>query len=313
MTVDLAGTGALAHVTPQQSAPASLIEWANAAGAAHQLAVPLCRTDFVPQHFRGNEHAATAAILYGAEAGLSPLQALQGIYVIGGRPALYSRTMLAVTLGAGHEVWTEESTDARAVVCARRRGAQHVERVVVTMDQATKAGWTKNAKYRTEPATMLLARAQSQACRRVAPDALLGLAYSAEELQDDEQVQAAPAEPKRTARRATKAVAPAPEAPEPDLEPEPTQPATEAGGDGISEPQLKKLHATLGDLGVTVRDDALKLLSSLAGRQVDSSKDLTRAEATSVIDQLDRMTAGDVVEEPPLDDTGWPEVAQVPE
>lgn len=289
--------------------PSSIVAWAEAAQAAHQLAVPLCRTDFVPQHFRGNEHAATAAVLYGAEVGLSPLQALQGLFVIGGRPAMYARTMLAVALGAGHDVWTEESTDARAVVCAQRLGSQHVERVVVTMDQARKAGWTKNAKYGTEPATMLLARAQSQACRRIAPDALLGLAYSAEELQDEAEV--SPPEPKRTARRARAAVEPAPPAPEPNLPPADTEPA-------ISEPQLRKLHATLGDLGVTERDDALDLLGRLAGRELDSSKNLTRAEATRVIDELDRMTDSSIsepvqdeptVEDPPMD---WPDVAQPP-
>src|SRR3954468_3900343 len=99
-----------------ESAPQTLIAWADAASAAHRLAAPLVTTDFVPAHFRpkGNsdealkqaQASATAAVLFGAEAGLSPLQALQGIYVIGGKPAMYARTLLAVTLAQGHDVWT---------------------------------------------------------------------------------------------------------------------------------------------------------------------------------------------------------------
>ncbi len=287
---------------PMQSAPAALVEWAQAASAANQLARPLCQTEFVPTHFRGNEAAATAAILYGAEAGLSPLQALQGIYVISGRPALYARTMLAVTLAAGHEVYTEESTDVRAVVNAKRRGTQNTERVVVTIDQAKKAGWTKNSKYTTEPATMLLARAQSQACRRIAPDAMLGMAYSAEELQDDD---GSPAPIKRTARRTAKAE-PAPSA-EPDLEPD------DAGA--ITPAQLTKLHACLGSLGITDREEGLAVLSDVAGRDLDTSKALTRDEATAVIDHLERR-AREVGEPEPVEPAvepgfeGWPTTAR---
>ena len=292
MTVDIHGHQSAA-LAPVSSAPAALVEWANAAKAAHSLAAPLCRTDFVPQHFRGNEAAATAAILFGAEAGLSPLQALQGIYVIGGRPAMYSRTMLAVTLAAGHEVRTMESTDARAVVEAQRRGSSHVEKVVVTIDQAKRAGWTNNKKYSSEPAVMLLARAQSQACRRVAPDALLGMAYSAEELQDDD----APAAPVRTASR-RKPKAEAPEPVEPDLEPEDV--------DRITEPQSRKLHAILREQGLD-RNAALQTFSSMLGRDVTSSKELSRAEASLVIDSLDVESAAEPEPEPE-----WPEVAQVP-
>lgn len=305
-----------------QSAPALLTAWADAASAAHRLAAPLVMTDFVPAHFRPKgtsdeavrtaQAAATAAVLYGAEAGLSPMQALQGIYVISGRPALYARTMLAITLAAGHEVWTEESGDNRAIVCARRRGTRQVERVVVTMDQARKANWTSNKKYTTEPATMLLARAQSQACRRVAPDALVGMAYSAEEL-EDETVQTTTASrasdaPKRTARRAA---VPAPEEPELD---EPPAASPESSDDLITAPQLKKLHAAMGERGLSDRAEGLAFLSATLGRDVTTSKDLSKDEASRVIDRLE---SAPVDEEPDGEEPGgegaWPDVAQPPQ
>lgn len=300
------------EASSQPAAAGMLVAWARAAGAAHQLAVPLCETAFVPSHFQGKPGEATAAILYGAEAGLSPLQALQGVYVISGKPAMYARTLLAVTLGAGHEVWTEELTDSRAVVCGRRRGSKNTEKSIWTMDRAKKAGYTKNQKYTTDPQSMLLARAQSDVCRRIAPDALLGMPYSVEELEDESlpagTVMRATGE-KRTARRA---VAPAP--PEPDLESASTadEPAVE-DGEAITPAQLKKLHAAMGDHGLGDRDTGLAYISNVLGRDVTTSKDLTKQEASKVIDLLESGVAdGTFPEPPPEDESGWPSVPEIP-
>lgn len=224
----------MTEIALRDEAPGALVAWADAASAAHRLTAPLVQTPFVPEHFRPKgdseeairiaQASATAAVLFGAEAGLSPLQALQGIYVIGGKPAMYARTMLAITVGQGHAVWTEELTDTRAIVCGKRRGAEHTERVVWTLERARKAGYTRNAKYNTDPQAMLLARAQSDVCRRVAPDALLGLAYSVEELEDEEPTDTQPTAPRRAKRRALDL------APEPELE-TPEEQAAEAATD----------------------------------------------------------------------------------
>lgn len=305
------------HHDGQPAAAAMLIAWARAAGAAHQLAVPLCETAFVPTHFQHKAGEATAAILYGAEAGLSPLQALQGVYVISGKPAMYARTLLAVTLAAGHDVWTEELTDARAVVCGKRRGGQNIEKSVWTIDRAKKAGYTKNQKYTTDPQSMLLARAQSDVCRRIAPDALLGMAYSVEELEDESTpagtVMRANGE-KRTARRA---VAAAPVAEEPSLDEPPTATGSDLTdtGDVISAAQLKKLHATMGDHGLSDRDTGLAYISNLLGRDVTTSKDLSKAEASRIIDLLESGVVPDEpdlpIEDPP-DEPDWPPVPEIP-
>lgn len=217
----------------QENAPGALVAWAEAASAAHRLATPLIATDFVPAHFRPKgqsedavrvaQASATAAILFGAEAGLTPMQALQGIYVISGKPAMYARVMLAVTLAQGHEVWTEELTDTKAVVCGRRRGSEHVEKVTWTLERASKAGYTSNKKYATDPQAMLLARAQSDVCRRIAPDAILGMAYSVEELEDEGDPSPTTAK-RRTAKRA------APPTPEPEFA-SPEEAAAEAATD----------------------------------------------------------------------------------
>lgn len=171
-------TGAPTALTRIQSAAADM-------HAAHQLAKALCATSFAPVHFKGKPDEGAAAIMYGDNIGMDPLAALQNIFMISGRPGLYARTMVALVLSKGHEVWTEVDTPDRVVVCGRRKGTDKVERSEWTIARAQRAGYLNNAKYKTDPQAMLYARASGDVARKVAPDALLGMAYNVEELQLD--------------------------------------------------------------------------------------------------------------------------------
>ncbi|MGH9249752.1 MAG: hypothetical protein ACRD0W_09600 [Acidimicrobiales bacterium] len=286
------------------SAAQALVEWAQAAQAAHDIAAPLSGTDFVPSHFKGNPAAATAAVLAGAEVGLSPMQALQSIYVVSGKPAMYAQTLRALCQAKGHEVWVEDQTETRVIVCGRRRGSQQVEKAVWSYDRAKKAGYTRNAKYQTDPIGMLTARATADVCRRIAADALAGLAYSVEELYDEPAAMNGPDAPaRRTARRAppsTKSTELAADQAElePELEPEPSEPITEGG---ITSHQIKKMGALMREQDLSDRDDALAYVAKVIGRQVGSRNELTKAEASAVIDALE-ADAVSLVEPEPLPD-----------
>lgn len=280
-----------------------LVAWAQAASAAHGLAASLCKTVFVPKEFQNKPDDATAAILYGAEVGLSPLAALQSVYVISGKPSMYARTMQAVVLAAGHELWTDQETDGSVTVCGIRKGTSHVERSTWTIDRARKAGYTSNKKYETDPQAMLWARATSTVCRRVAPDALLGMPYSVEELEDEERPRTTTVTRADTATRTVKRQPrkAAPLAIEPPLDPEPED------GDGITSPQMKKLHALLNEHGLSDREKALPFIAETIGTGLASSRDLTKDQASRVIDLLEGMDRPQP-EEPELD---WPEVTEV--
>ena len=67
-----------------------LVAWASSLAAAHKIGAALCNTSFVPATFKGKPEEAAAAILFGDEIGLTPTQALQSVYVISGKPALYA-------------------------------------------------------------------------------------------------------------------------------------------------------------------------------------------------------------------------------
>lgn len=57
----------------------------------------------------------------------------------------------------------------------------------------------------------------------------------------------------------------------------------------ITDPQQRKLHALLRDNAMTDREHTLAWIGELTGRTVQSTKELTVAEAGTVIDALDAM------------------------
>jgi len=282
-----------------------LVSWAHALRSAKQLGDALCVTSFVPEHFRSKPEEAAAAIMYGDEIGFSPGQSLQSIFVVSGRPSLYARSMLALVLAHGHHIWTETVTPQKVVVCGQRGGTNHVERVEWTQEKARQAGYTKNKKYQTDPEAMLYARASGDVARRIAPDALAGLAFTVEEMEMSEQpTTTVTREPKRSStvqRRQRAEPAPEPdltetttvsETSEPSLteqppEPEPDETVEPDDGDGISSAQQKKLGALMREVDLTDRDAALAYVANVIGREVSSRKDLSKTEAGSVIDALE--------------------------
>ena len=159
-----------------------LMRQAEAMDAAHKLATVLCNTQMVPQTFRGKPDDGAAAILYGAELGLKPQQALQQVFVIHGQPAIYARTMVALLKGKGYKFETVESSDESVTVRGVAPSGEQ-ESSTWTIDRAKKANYTSNKKYQTDPQAMLYAKAASEVSRRLAPNVLLGIKYAAEDLE----------------------------------------------------------------------------------------------------------------------------------
>ena len=283
-----------------------LVAWADGLAAAHRIGSALCQTAFVPASFRGKPEEAAAAILYGDEIGLTPTQALQSVHVISGKPGLYARAMVALLLSRGHEVWTVEKSAAKVTVAGRRKGSAHVHEETWTTARAQKAGYTSNKKYSTDPEAMLYARAASDVCRQVAPDALAGLAYSAEELElavaaTTTTVARAEGGLTRARRKPATPVAD----PEPELEPEA---APEASGPELrSEPQMKKLWALAKEQGMDESTFRAYLADAL-GRDVESTKTLTKAEAHRLIEELEQPIEPTPDADGVIPDAEWDEV-----
>lgn len=295
---------------PPTNPPAQmpLVRWAEEAQAAHQLADALCRTSFAPAAFRGNPGEATAAILAGAEIGLSPLAALRSISIIQGTPAPTALALRAVAQSHGHTLRLVESSDTRAVVKARRAGESDEVTVTWTIERARKLGVTGKDNWQKQPQAMLVARATAEAARLVAADALLGIPYASEELADDE-----PTAPVRVSRMRPKVV---PDVVEPDPTPEVRQLADDMAerstqverpvdtvelppADGVTAKQVQKLAILMKHMD---RDAALAYVFDVIGREVTTRNDLTKTEASRVIDALEDEEARFAASTHPVDE-----------
>lgn len=199
---ELATTSPSAAPALANSGVIQLAEWAAELDAAHTLGKALCVTEFVPQNFRNKPESSAAAILTGKSLGLDPLNALANIFVVQGRPAMYARTMVALVMSHGHEVIRTEATPQRVTVIARRKEQQQWQEFVWSIERARTAGYTSNKKYQSDPIAMLTAKAQAEACRTVAPDVLVGIPYSAEEIELEDLGEQAPA--KQVEQKTTK-------------------------------------------------------------------------------------------------------------
>lgn len=168
----------------QQSSGAMLSMQAQAQSmqAAWSIAEMMCSTSLVPKSYQNKPAEGTAAIMYGAELGLNPIQSLQQVMVINGKPSIEARTMVALLKMRGYRFTTDESSPQRVTVTGTSPNGE-VETSTWTFERAQKAGFTRNKLYNSIPEQMLYAKAATEVCRRLAPDVLLGISYSTEEMQ----------------------------------------------------------------------------------------------------------------------------------
>lgn len=153
-----------------------------------KLSEKLAKTQFVPKQYQGHPEDCFAAIQYGRTFGLQPLQSLQNIHVINGRPGLSSQAMFAVCMKYADgppEILMEEKAGQpfAASVAWTRKGNKKTVRF--TMDDAKKAKLTEKtgSLWNVYPANMLQWRAAAFCSRLMFPDVLAGV-YTHEELQE---------------------------------------------------------------------------------------------------------------------------------
>jgi hypothetical protein len=170
----------------------------------------------VPRDFQGKPSNVLVALQWGREVGLGPLQALQNIAVINGRPSIWGDSAIALVRAHPDCASIQEGVDgegeSRHGWCEVTRRGEKPQRRMFSIADAKRAGlWGKSGPWTQYPDRMLQMRARGFAIRDVFPDALRGL-ITGEEAQD------LPAEPRHVENLATSApVAPAQDAAPPDL------------------------------------------------------------------------------------------------
>ena len=149
----------------------------------------LAKSQMVPKAYQGKPEDVLVAVQWGRELGLAPLQALQNIACINGKPSVYGDAAMALVQASPvceniEEYFEGEGSPNPVAVCvAKRRGRTPVT-VKFSVEDAKRAGlWGKTGPWQAYPKRMMQMRARGFALRDAFPDVLKGL-ITVEEAQD---------------------------------------------------------------------------------------------------------------------------------
>lgn len=144
----------------------------------------LAKSTIVPKDFANNPGNILVAIQWGMELGLQPMQAMQNIAVINGRPALWGDAVIALVRSSPLCEYIYETDDDETATCRVKRRGEEEQFRTFSMTEAKAAGLAGKAGPWTQyPKRMRQLRARAFALRDVFPDVLRGMPM-AEELQD---------------------------------------------------------------------------------------------------------------------------------
>lgn len=182
---------------PNTEAPKTqLVPWAalmpQTFSEALELADRLAKSNLVPNSFRGKPGDIIVAIQWGAEIGLRPLQSLNSVAIINGRPGIFGDAALALVWASGLCLSYDDCIEGNpddpmawvGVARSWRNGTPTpIERRFSTTDARRANLWGKAGPWKEYPRRMLPLRARGFLLRDLYPDVLRGT-ITVEELHD---------------------------------------------------------------------------------------------------------------------------------
>jgi len=149
----------------------------------------LAESTMVPRQYQGKPQDVLVCVQWGFEMGLQPMQALQNIAVINGKPSVYGDAAMALVQASSvcediEEYFEDEGTPNPIAVCAAKRKNRKPVVARFSVEDAKRAGlWGKQGPWSSYPKRMMQMRARGFALRDAFPDVLKGL-ITVEEAQD---------------------------------------------------------------------------------------------------------------------------------
>jgi hypothetical protein len=156
---------------------------------AVQFSEMLASSSMVPRAYQGKPQDVLVCVQWGYEMGLAPMQALQNIAVINGKPSVYGDAAMALVQASPvcedvEEYFEGEGTVNPVAVCVAKRKGRKPVTVRFSVEDAKRAGlWGKQGPWSAYPKRMMQMRARGFALRDAFPDVLKGM-ITAEEAQD---------------------------------------------------------------------------------------------------------------------------------
>lgn len=143
----------------------------------------LAGASLLPKQYQKQPANVLLAMEMGDAMGIPPIQAINEIHVIEGKPSASANLIGAMVRRAGHKLRVQGDDQSATAQIIRADDPDFTFEVTWTLERAKQAGLMsgKNnwAKY---PAAMLKARAITEVARAATPDALYGVIYTPEEL-----------------------------------------------------------------------------------------------------------------------------------
>lgn len=253
--------------------------------------------NLLPAEYRGKPADIMVAVGLGSAMGLSPAESLYRIAVIKGKPTASAELVAANVRKAGHRLRVVTDEQAVSATCTIIRADDPDFEFVVGRDMAwaKQMGLSTNDNYRKQPLTMLANRAITACARLACPEALYGVAYTADEMGDMPSVSSAPSGGLAAALSQTSGA-------------EPVHEGSEPGEPSAPEPLLlnprsalaKAMFAAINEAGIT-EAERLPWISGVIGREVRSSKEMYEDDARRVLRALEDgdITEAEIVEDQP--------------
>lgn len=264
-----------------------------------EYAKALAHSNLLPEQYRNNPANLLYALEYADALGVAPINAITSIHVIKGKPTASADLIAGLVRKAGHKLRISGDDTFALAQIIRHDDPDFVYEARWDLAKARAAG-LQTQTWKQYPGAMLRARAITEVARMGASDALFGCIYTPEEVGAAVDADGAPIEQAGTSPMERLRTVTHPE-PQADLETgevidgelvedEPAEPDT------ITPAQIKKLNTVVSKLGLD-RDQKISGLRMVTGREIESSKDLTKAEAVAAIDSLEEALAGKTVVE----------------
>lgn len=252
-------------------------------------------SNLLPVAYQYHPENVLVALEQGRALGIAPIQAMNQINVIKGKPALSADLIAALVRRAGHRLRVEgDDTYAQATII-RADDPDYIPKPIRwDMERAKRAGLLGNPSWKKYPAAMLRARAISEAARAWANDALYGFIYTPEELDNNWLPDTDP----DTGEPVHNSPAPVPvqQAPQPQPAPAP-KPAL------LNQAQIDGIQAGMSELGLTAVKAAEGIRYYTKGR-TSKLYEMTVEEGKALASHINEQLAKKNQDQPaPVEDT----------
>lgn len=232
-----------------------------------QMAEVFIKSRMLPSSIQTPEQAILIMVK-GQELGLQPLQALNGINVIQGKPAVSPQLMLSLINRSGKLEDIKFEIGADFVSCTMKRWdrTEHTERF--GNREAMNMQLSSKENYKKQPLVMYKWRAVAACARVVFPDVIDGL-YTPDEMGADVVVDDEGAMEVVTQQKPLEKT--------------------------LSTEAAERLTAALVKFGVP---DVIQLASAVLGREIKALTELTKSEGTQIFEQAKKQPAPQVEVQP---------------